>query len=366
MVQLFSCHCLNVSIHLEEPPTRSSDLSSIESALPSPTSLGRSILGVGGVLQVLSQLVSTQTISVENKEYTLHQCHNCGILVYLSRENQILVNTDLLTDEQAEELRTSPSYSSIYNLLIVKDNDLNIPIEENIPSSDVIENLLKETLNIKKKEMEDRIRQVEREEREKFNQLERTGITQAQILLKKLWLLHSQDASNPSSASSSSSVTPMYTPPNTPANDAKIPKEGEGSSRTDPVQEAPLKVVKPAVTAGPGKVDQPKSLTQSLGVFDFDDEFGEQKEQSVDENDEQDELANYEQEKKRAPSARPAMVVPASLPLPIPKQMQSRASHTTPTEEEFVEPPHIYSRTIQASTYIDYDARPTRKKINLI
>eukprot|EP01099_Mayorella_cantabrigiensis_P002831 TRINITY_DN2272_c0_g1_i1.p1 TRINITY_DN2272_c0_g1~~TRINITY_DN2272_c0_g1_i1.p1 ORF type:complete len:215 (-),score=42.71 TRINITY_DN2272_c0_g1_i1:59-703(-) len=214
--------------------------------------------------------------------------------------------------------------------------------------------------------MEDRIRQVEREEREKFLQLERVGITQAQVLLKKMWQLNqSQEGSNPSSASSSSSGTPIVTPPNTPADT----KRSVNTKKSDLLQTEPSlnKDLSKPVEFEP-KISQPKSLTTSLGVFDFDEEFGnEQKELSVDENDEEDDLINYEQEKKRAPSSKAATsIIPASLPLPIPKQLASRPSHTTPTEEEFVEPPHIYSRTIQASTYIDYDTRPTRKKINLI
>lgn len=116
---MLTCKCLNVSISSGSNPvtpvdSRALDLSDVELADPFFSKKLRSVI-VENIVKGQESLISVHNIG----SWVLHKCLNCKLDVYASRKREIIVSPDLLSDiAQIKELRQSPSFSPVFNIVL--------------------------------------------------------------------------------------------------------------------------------------------------------------------------------------------------------------------------------------------------------
>ncbi|KAL1459071.1 hypothetical protein WDU94_011080 [Cyamophila willieti] len=113
---MLTCKCLNVSINTGSNPVEPKPLDLTEAERNDPFfSKNPKPVTVESISKCQDSLVTVHNIGL----WVLHKCLNCKLDIYASRKQEIVVSPDLLSDPvQIKELRLSPSFSSVFNIVL--------------------------------------------------------------------------------------------------------------------------------------------------------------------------------------------------------------------------------------------------------
>lgn len=343
MMALLTCRCLNVKIHVNSTDLMAADLTKCDIEMREEflkLNVGTAHLNLEGVLTEHESLVK----QTRSGSWTLHKCINCDTWTHATQgTSHILVNMDMQRDETSLKLlESSTDFSPLYKVILVEKND-NQPMQTQVSVESAtyeslqhkltsIQQQLNNFLMTEQTAMEERIKQFEESEREKFSLIQKKARQDKNNLIRKILSAEAGGAESVDSQQYNQNMENNAQP-------EKTSYSAEFPSHTQEVHSNPNDIQGHKSRTSKSGSKSTSALSSRLGnnnnlaeekndldgvLFDEDAIFGETNQPFYNSDDDEDENASTTDDSElESPS-----LYSTSIPISVPAwNMQQRSSH---------------------------------------